>query len=207
MCHTQPETVEHIISGCQTLAADQYLNRHNQVAAQLHLDICKDYGIKVEAKHWYQHKPERITENDKTTILWDSQNITNRHVSCNKADIVIQAKQTDKCMIIDVTIPHDYKIQKMATEKMSKYVSFQIECQRMCNKRVQVIPVIISTTDKNIKKCMGKIPGHHNIYNLQRSAILGTAYILRRVLSIKPESVTEHNIQNHVNPRCRDYTQ
>ena len=36
MCHTQTETVEHIISGCQTLAADQYLNRHNQVAAQLH---------------------------------------------------------------------------------------------------------------------------------------------------------------------------
>ena len=33
MCHTQPETVEHIISVCQTLAADQYLNRHNKVAA------------------------------------------------------------------------------------------------------------------------------------------------------------------------------
>ena len=58
MCHTQPETVEHIISGCQTLAADQYLNRHNQVAAQLHLDICMHYGIKVEAECWYQHKPE-----------------------------------------------------------------------------------------------------------------------------------------------------
>ena len=50
MCHTQPETVEHIISGCQTLAAEQYLNRHNQVAAQLHLDICRHYGIKVEAE-------------------------------------------------------------------------------------------------------------------------------------------------------------
>ena len=58
MCHTQPETVEHIISGCQTLAADQYLNRHNQVAAQLHLDICRHYGIKVEAECCYQHKPE-----------------------------------------------------------------------------------------------------------------------------------------------------
>ena len=34
MCDTQAETVEHIISGCQTLAADKYLNRHNQVAAQ-----------------------------------------------------------------------------------------------------------------------------------------------------------------------------
>ena len=70
MCHTQPETVEHIISGCQTLAANQYLNRHNQVAAQLHLDICRHYGIKVEAECWYQHKPERVMENEKATILW-----------------------------------------------------------------------------------------------------------------------------------------
>ena len=29
MCNSQPEPVEHIISGCQSLAADQYLNRHN----------------------------------------------------------------------------------------------------------------------------------------------------------------------------------
>ena len=50
MSHTQPETVEHIISGCQTLAADQYINRHNQAAPQLHLDICRHYGIKVEAE-------------------------------------------------------------------------------------------------------------------------------------------------------------
>ena len=51
MCNSQPETVEHIISGCQSLAADQYLNRHNQVAAQLHLDICKHYNIAVEAQY------------------------------------------------------------------------------------------------------------------------------------------------------------
>ena len=31
MCLTQAATVEHIISGCQTLAADKNLNRHNQV--------------------------------------------------------------------------------------------------------------------------------------------------------------------------------
>ena len=44
---TQPETVEHIISGCQTLAAYQYLNRHNQVAAQLHLDICRVQSVGI----------------------------------------------------------------------------------------------------------------------------------------------------------------
>ena len=73
---------------------------------------------------------------------------------------------------------------------MSKYVDLQIECQRLWNKKVEVIPVIIGTTgivDKNMKKYVGIIPGCHNIYNLQRSAILGTAHILRRVLSIKPD--------------------
>ena len=121
MCHMQPETVEHIISGCQTLAADQYLNRYNQVAAQLHQDICRHYGIKVEAECWYQNKPEQVMENEKATILWDSPIITDTHVPCNKPDIVIQEKKSDRCQIIDVAIPSDYNIQKKTTGKISKY--------------------------------------------------------------------------------------
>ena len=89
--------MEHIISGCQTLAADQYLNRHNQVAAQLLLDICKHYGIKVEAEWWYQHKPEQMIENEKATILWDSPVMTDRHVPCNKPDIVSYRRRSLIC--------------------------------------------------------------------------------------------------------------
>ena len=129
-------------------------------------------------------------ENEKATILWDSPIITDRHVPCNKADIVIQEKKSDRCQIIDVAIPSDYTIQKKATEKMCKYVNLQIECQRLWNMKVEVIPVIIVATgivEKNIKKYVGRIPGHHNIYNLQRSAVLGTAHILGKVLSVKPD--------------------
>ena len=53
-----------------------------------------------------------------------------------------------------MAIPSDYNIQKKTTEKMSKYVDLQIECQRLWNKKVEVIPVIIGATgivDKNIK--------------------------------------------------------
>ena len=78
----------------------------------------------------------------------------------------------------------------MATEKMSKYGDLQIECQIIWNKKVEVIPVIIGPTgivDKNIKKYVGRIPGCNNIYSLQRSVILGTAHILRKVLSIRPD--------------------
>ena len=185
MCNTQVETVGHIISGCQTLAADKYLNRHNQVAAQLHLDICKHYAIKADAQHWYQHNPERVMENEKTTILWDHQVKTDRHTPCNKPDVI-----NTRCLIIDVAIPSDYNIQKEATEKMSKHVDLQIEWQRMWNKKVKEIPIIIGATgivEKGIQSYLRKIPGKHNLYNLQRSAILGTAHILRKVLSIKPD--------------------
>ena len=87
-----------------------------------------------------------------------------------------------------MAIPSDYNIQKKATKKMSMYVDLQIECQRIWNKKVEVTPVIIGATgivDKNIKKNVGRIPGCHKIYSLQRSAILGTAHILRKVVSTK----------------------
>ena len=53
------------VSGCQTLATEKYLNRHNQVAAQCHLDICMYYGTKVM---W----PDRVIVNDKLTALCHS---------------------------------------------------------------------------------------------------------------------------------------
>ena len=180
-----------MISGCQTLAAGKYLNRHNQVAAQLHLDICKHYAIKVDAQHWYQHNPEQVMRMRRQPSCGTTRSKQiDRHIPCNKPDIIIQEKDSERCLIIDAAIPSDYNIQKKATEKMSKYVDLQIECQRMWNKKVQVIPIIIGATgivEKGIQSYLQRIPGKHNLYNLQRSAILGTAHLLRKVLSIKPD--------------------
>ena len=65
-------------------------------------------------------------ENDKVTFLQDSQITTDKCVPCNKPDIIIQEKESDRCMIIDVAIPSDYNIQKKTTEKINKYVDLQI---------------------------------------------------------------------------------
>ena len=54
-----------------------------------------------------------------------------RHILHNKPYIVIKKKGTDMCLITDVAISSDYNIQKRATEKMTKYVDLQTECQRM----------------------------------------------------------------------------
>ena len=116
-------------------------------------------------------------------VLWYSQITNDRHMHSNKTDIMIWETETKKCLLINVAMPSDYSIQKKTTEKMSKYVDLQVECKHMWNEKVEVVPVIIDATglvQKNLKKHLSRIPGKCNIYNLWRSAILGTVHILRK---------------------------
>ena len=60
-----------------------------------------------------------------------------------------------------------------------------IEIQRMWNVKTKAIPVIIGatgTTSKSFRKYVSNIPGKHEVKELQKTAILGTAHILRKVL-------------------------
>jgi len=50
----------------------------------------------------------------------------------------------------------------------------------------KVIPVIIGangTISKSFRKYVSNIPGNHEVKELQKTAILGTAHILRKVLT------------------------
>jgi hypothetical protein len=55
----------------------------------------------------------------------------------------------------------------------------------MWNVKMNVIPVIIGATgtfSKSFRKHMSNISGNHEVKELQKRAILGTAHILRNVL-------------------------
>jgi hypothetical protein len=55
----------------------------------------------------------------------------------------------------------------------------------MWNVKTRVIPVIIGatgTTSKSIRKYVSNITGNHEFRKLQKTATLGTAHILRKVL-------------------------
>jgi hypothetical protein len=88
-------------------------------------------------------------------------------------------------MLIDVAIPGDRNVIKKEDEKILKYKELIIEIQRMWNAKTKVTPVIIGTTgtiSKAFRKYLSSIPGKHDIKELQKTAILGTAHILRKVL-------------------------
>jgi hypothetical protein len=51
-----------------------------------------------------------------------------------------------------------------------------------------VIPIIIGATGtipKSLRKYVSNKPGNHKVKELQKTAILGTAHILRKVLTYK----------------------
>ena len=72
-------------------------------------------------------------------------------------------------------------------------MDLQNEYQRMWNEKVEVVQVIVGTTGviENLKKRLSRISGQQNIHNLQRSAILGTADIVRKVLSIRLDQTAD----------------
>jgi len=74
---------------------------------------------------------------------------------------------------------------KKEAEKILKYKDLTIEIQCMWNIKTKVIPVIIGPTGTisvSFRKYVSNILGKHEVKELQKTAILGTAHILRKVL-------------------------
>jgi hypothetical protein len=89
-------------------------------------------------------------------------------------------------MLIDVAISGDRNVILKKVEKILKYKDLTLEIQHMWNVKTRVIPVIIGATgtiSKSFRKHVSNIPGHHDVKELQKTAILGTAHILREVLT------------------------
>jgi len=130
-------------------------------------------------------KSAETSQGGKLTILWNQQVQTDRSIPNNKPDITIRDNEKGTCMLIEVAISGDRNVIKKETEKILKYKDLTIEIQCIWNVKTKVIPVIIGATgtiSESFRKYVSKIPGNHEVKELQKTAILGTAHILRKVL-------------------------
>jgi len=88
-------------------------------------------------------------------------------------------------MLVDVTISGHRNVIKKEVEKILNCKDLTIEIQSMWNVKTKVIPVIrgaTGTISKSFRKYVSNIPEKHEVKELQKTAILGTAHILRKVL-------------------------
>ena len=183
-CHGPPETVHHLLSACPALAPKEYLYRHNQVCKYVHWCVCKEAGLDVPEK-WCEHQPQPVMENASTKVLWDVPIITDRNIGCNRPDITIYKKEKKTALLVEVSIPADINLQEKTREKLDKYCELRVEVEQLCGMKTTIVPIVIGTTGvvlKDFKGHIEKLECEISLNTLQRTAILGTASILNRVL-------------------------
>jgi hypothetical protein len=92
------------------------------VCAQLHFNICKETGVQLDKKHWYEHVPKSVEtgQGGNVTILRNQQVQTDRTISNNKSDVVICDNEKRTCMLIDVAILGDRNVIKKRSRENSK---------------------------------------------------------------------------------------
>ena len=103
------------------------------MCAQLHFNICKETGVHLDNKHWYEHVPKSVetSQGGKVTILWNQEVQTDRTIPNNKPDITIRDNEKGTCVLIDVAISGDRNVITKEAEKILKYKDLTTEIQLM----------------------------------------------------------------------------
>ena len=69
------------------------------MCAQIHFNICKETGVQLDKKRWYEHVPKlaETTQGSKVIISWNQQVQTDRTIPNDKPDIIICDNEKGTC--------------------------------------------------------------------------------------------------------------
>jgi hypothetical protein len=187
ICQERDETTNHILSECEMLAGRNYKWRHDRVCKLIHYETCQKYGLQCASK-WWDHVPEKVTENDEVKLLFDFDIQVDRDIHHRRPDIIIFNKKKKEVNIIDVGIPADCRIAKKTSEKQQKYQELKIEISRLWNTKTRVTPIIVGalgSIPKGMDKNLKAIDCDHLLPKIQKATVLGSASIIRHVLGVQ----------------------
>ena len=139
------------------------------------------------AKSWYEQKPEGVVERETFKVLWDFTVQCERKIDAKRPDIVFIDKERE-VVITGVAIPGDDRVEGKELEKLEKYQLLKDEIAKVWRvRKVIVVPVVIGAlgaVSVNFKEYMKRIGVNVRLEVIQKTALLGTAKILRKVLSL-----------------------
>ena len=149
------------------------------------MKLCEKFNLEKSEK-WYLHNPQTVRENVNHKLIWDMNIQSDNVIVERRPDIVIVNKMEKTAIIIDVAIPGDKKTIDKEKKKIEKYQNLKREIQRFWNlKKIDVIHVVLGalgSVTKNLGKYVDKIGIKTDLLTVQKTTLLGTARILRKVL-------------------------
>ena len=133
------------------------------------------------------HNPVPVLENDSHKLLWDFNIQTDHLIPPRRPDLIIINKKKKEriCKIIEFTVPADHRINLKESEKKDKYLDLARELKKLWNMKVTIVPIVIGalgTITKGLLKGLEDLEVGGRVETIQKTALLRTARILRRVL-------------------------
>ena len=179
--------MRHIICACKKLAQSEYKRSHDTVAKLVHWKLCKKH--KLERKEeWYEHCREGVVEDGDVKLIWDINIQCDNVMEARRPDLILVDKKTKSCVIIDVAIPGDCRIREKEIEKIEKYQNLKRELKKLWSlKKVEVVSVFVGALgciSKGFRGWIDTLGIKLNVGIVQKSVLLGTARIPRKVLKM-----------------------
>ena len=168
-----------IVSGCLKLAQKEYKKRQDSVVSAIHWDLSRKWGYDRNDK-WCNR-----TGNENYKILWDFSIRTDHNIEAKKPHLVIVDKSKKSCHIIDVAIQEDSGVKEKEFEKVEKYENLARELRRMWEVKTSVVRIVLGalgTVPLWLKGILKGIDVDTSNSLIQKSALLGSARFLRKVL-------------------------
>ena len=101
--------------------------------------------------------------------------------------MVVVDKKERSCKIIDFAVPGDSRIEEKDKDKIEKYQELGRELQKIWNVKVKIIPLVVGSLGAILEQFGNKLKQigiTAGTAQFQKTVLLGTARILRKVLEI-----------------------
>ena len=119
--------------------------------------------------------------------MWDFSIQTDHIIEARRPGLVVVDKKERICKIIDFAVPGDSRIEEKEKDKIEKHEDLERELQKIRNVKVKIISLVVGSLGA-APKHFGNRLKHIGITvetaQVQKTVLLGTARIFRKVLEI-----------------------
>ena len=112
---------------------------------------------------------------------------TDHVIEARRPDLVAVDKEERICKMIDFAVPRDRRIEEKEKDKIEKNKDLGRELEKIWNVKVKVIRLVVGSlgaAPKQFGNRLKQIGIAAGTAQVQKTALLGTARILRKVLEI-----------------------